>query len=104
LNALALTLEESAVYDEKSLCPEAYARGGNLGEFLAIDISCCGDFNTDGVVIKGHDEVYFAAVIDSKVCNITVVVPNSAKVTIHDGFENPSLQLGIFRRLRCEGE
>ena len=104
MNALALTLEESAVYDEKSLRSEAYAGGGNLGEFLTVDISCCGDFNTDGVAIEGCDEVHFTAVIDSKVCDITIVVPNSAKVTIDDGFENASLQLGIFRRLRCEGE
>jgi len=69
-NTLSLDLEEAAVHYEESLRPQACTGGGDLGELLAIDSSCGGDLDADGVAIEGGDEVDFAAVIDSKVRNV----------------------------------
>jgi hypothetical protein len=104
VNALARALEEAAVYHEKSLRPESCACGGDLRKLFAIDRSCGGDFDADGVTFEEGDEVDFAAVIGSKVRDVPVIVPNGAKVTVDDCFENPSLELGIFRSLGGEGE
>lgn len=103
-NTLALTLEEAAMNDDKSLRSESRSSSRNLGELFVVDGPCGGHFDPDGVAAEGGDEVDFATVIDSKVRKIAVAVLNGAEVPVYDGFENSPLQLGIFRRLRGKGE